>query len=40
MSRYYNPARAEELLTLNKAEAQRRYKMYKRYAAMDYSLEE
>ena len=36
----FNPTRAEELLNLNKAEAQRRYKMYKRYAAMDYSLEE
>ena len=32
-----NPAKAQELLEQNKAEAQRRYKMYQRYAAMDYS---
>ena len=32
-----NPVKAQELLELNKAEAQRRYKMYQRYAAMDYS---
>ena len=32
-----NPAEAERLLALNKYEAQRRYKMYKRYAAMDYA---
>ena len=32
-----NPAKAAELLALNKAEAQRRYKMYQRYQAMDYS---
>ena len=32
-----NPAKAEELLAKNKAEAQRRYKMYQRYQAMDYS---
>ena len=32
-----NPAHAEELLKVNKAEAQRRYKMYQRYVAMDYS---
>ena len=35
-----NPTKAKELLDLNKAEAQRRYKMYQRYAAMDYSLSE
>ncbi|MGM9899428.1 MAG: pyruvate:ferredoxin (flavodoxin) oxidoreductase [Bacilli bacterium] len=33
-----NPAEAEHLLALNKEEAQRRYKMYQRYCAMDYSL--
>ena len=33
-----NPAAAEELLKKNKEEAQRRYKMYKRYLSMDYSL--
>ena len=32
-----NPAKAEELLQLNKKEAQRRYAMYQRYLAMDYS---
>lgn len=32
-----NPEHAAELLRLNKEEAQRRYKMYQRYAAMDYS---
>lgn len=32
-----NPEHAEALLELNKTEAQRRYKMYQRYAAMDYS---
>ena len=32
-----NPAKAQELLELNKAEAQRRYKMYKRYEAMDFA---
>ena len=32
-----NPADAEELLKVNKKEAQRRYKMYQRYVAMDYS---
>ena len=35
--RMFNPERADELLALNKSEAQRRYKMYQRYAAMDYS---
>ena len=35
-----NPTEAASLLALNKAEAQRRYKMYQRYAAMDYSLDE
>ncbi|OCL25801.1 pyruvate:ferredoxin (flavodoxin) oxidoreductase [Orenia metallireducens] len=34
-----NPEKAEELLELNKKEAQRRWTMYQRYAAMDYSLE-
>jgi pyruvate-ferredoxin/flavodoxin oxidoreductase len=33
-----NPDKAEELLELNKLESQRRYAMYKRYAAMDYSI--
>ena len=33
-----NPEEADALLELNKKEAQRRYKMYKRYAAMDYNL--
>ncbi len=32
-----NPEHAEELLKTNKAEAQRRYKMYKRYQAMNYA---
>lgn len=32
-----NPEAAEELLSQNKLEAQRRYKMYQRYAAMDFS---
>jgi pyruvate-ferredoxin/flavodoxin oxidoreductase len=32
-----NPQEADNLLALNKEEAQRRYAMYKRYAAMDYS---
>ncbi len=32
-----NPAEAERLLELNKTEAQRRYKMYQRYLAMDYT---
>ncbi|MDD3170707.1 MAG: pyruvate:ferredoxin (flavodoxin) oxidoreductase [Bacilli bacterium] len=32
-----NPEHAARLLALNKAEAQRRYKMYQRYLAMDYS---
>jgi pyruvate-ferredoxin/flavodoxin oxidoreductase len=34
-----NPERAEELYQSNLESAQRRYKMYKRYAAMDFSLE-
>ncbi len=34
-----NPDRAEELYDLNLFEAKRRYAMYKRYAAMDYSAE-
>lgn len=33
-----NPTEAERLLELNKAEAQRRYRSYKRLTAMDYSL--
>ena len=33
-----NPVEAEKLLTLNKEEAQRRYKMYQRYISMDYTL--
>ncbi len=32
-----NPEHAEDLLKLNKKHAQRRWDMYKRYAAMDYS---
>ena len=32
-----NPKEAKELLELNRREAQRRYAMYKRYVAMDYS---
>jgi len=35
-----NPEEAKELLELNKLESQRRYKMYKRYEAMDYSIQE
>ncbi len=35
-----NPERAQELLDLNLQEAKRRYSMYKRYAAMDYSATE
>ena len=34
-----NPDKAEELLRVNKEEAQRRRRMYERYAAMDYSNE-
>jgi pyruvate-ferredoxin/flavodoxin oxidoreductase len=34
-----NPEHAEELLVANKQEAQRRYRMYKRYEIMDYSNE-
>jgi pyruvate-ferredoxin/flavodoxin oxidoreductase len=33
-----NPTEAARLLELNKAEAQRRYRSYKRLVAMDYSL--
>ena len=33
-----NPDKADDLLAKNKAEAQRRYKMYQRYLSMDYSL--
>lgn len=32
-----NPVEAERLLALNKVESQRRYRMYQRYASMDYS---
>ena len=32
-----NPEEAQRLLELNKYEAQRRYKMYQRYVAMDYT---
>ena len=32
-----NPAKAEELLKINKEEAQRRYSMYTKYLSMDYS---
>jgi pyruvate-ferredoxin/flavodoxin oxidoreductase len=32
-----NPEKAEELLAINKAEAKRRYAMYQKYLAMDYS---
>ena len=44
-ARYYqlvdiNPDHAEELYERNLQEAKRRYKMYQRYEAMDYSLEE
>ena len=35
--RRVNPAKADELLAMNKKEAQRRYGMYQKYAAMDYS---
>ncbi len=35
-----NPENAEDLLNRNLKEAQRRYNMYKRYEAMDYSLDE
>jgi pyruvate-ferredoxin/flavodoxin oxidoreductase len=34
-----NPEHASTLLELNKKESQRRYAMYKRYEAMDYSLQ-
>ncbi|MFW5893383.1 MAG: thiamine pyrophosphate-dependent enzyme, partial [Bacillota bacterium] len=34
-----NPSKAEELLEANKKAAQRRWRMYKRYEAMDYSEE-
>ena len=33
-----NPARAQELLEANLKDAKRRWAMYKRYEAMDYSL--
>ncbi len=33
-----NPEKAETLLETNKVEAQKRWKMYKRYEAMDFSL--
>ena len=32
-----NPAKAEELLAVNKEEAKRRYAMYQKYLSMDYS---
>ena len=32
-----NPEKAQELLDANKEDAQRRYKMYQRYAAMDFT---
>jgi len=35
-----NPDKAEELFALNLKEAKRRYKMYQRYEAMDYSSEQ
>jgi len=35
-----NPKAAENLLAINKQEAQRRYRMYQRYQAMDYSNEQ
>jgi pyruvate-ferredoxin/flavodoxin oxidoreductase len=35
-----NPERAQELYDLNLAEAKRRYSMYRRYEAMDYSITE
>jgi pyruvate-ferredoxin/flavodoxin oxidoreductase len=34
-----NPEAAEHLLNVNKQEAQRRYRMYQRYQAMDYTNE-
>ncbi len=34
-----NPDKADQLLTANKRDAQRRYAMYKRYEAMDFSPE-
>ncbi|MDD3382935.1 MAG: pyruvate:ferredoxin (flavodoxin) oxidoreductase [Bacilli bacterium] len=34
-----NPDKAKALLDLNKSEAQRKYRMYQRYLAMDYSNE-
>ncbi len=34
-----NPEKAERLYESNLEEAQRRYKMYKRYASMDYSID-
>ena len=37
--RSINPTEADELLKVNKEEAQRRYRMYQRYLAMDYSSE-
>ena len=38
--RRINPEKADLLLELNKKEAQRRYTMYQRYLAMDYSKNE
>ncbi|MCK5467793.1 MAG: hypothetical protein KAI99_04775, partial [Cyclobacteriaceae bacterium] len=43
-ARYYqlvdiNPDNADELYRRNLEEAKRRYKMYQRYEAMDYSIE-
>lgn len=35
-----NPERADEILKSNKAFAMKRYRMYKRFEAMDYSIEE
>ena len=35
-----NPDFAEELLSQNLKDAQKRFRMYERYKAMDYSLEE
>ncbi|MGD9886687.1 MAG: pyruvate:ferredoxin (flavodoxin) oxidoreductase [Bacilli bacterium] len=35
-----NPEAAEKLLEINKQEAKRRYRMYQRYQAMDYSNEQ
>jgi hypothetical protein len=32
-----NPDKAEELLALNQKDAQNRWNMYKRYAAMDWN---